>query len=443
MVSFTTLLSSMAAISIVASAETPSAQELMALKAAQESYPKCALACMAKLIPESNCTATDIECLCTNEELTAQTTVCVLGGCTLYEGLQTKNVTMTMCGAPIRDKSMQPLVIGILFGVIALIAFLLRIGAIFVKSGRLPGLDDAMILLAVLLAVPPTVFAWTLVENGLGKDMWTLTMKEIKNVLRYYYFGEIFYFASITSTKISILLFLLRVFPDQTFRRLVYAACGLAFAYGASFIVATALQCWPVEYSWQQIDESWGTGSCNNIHVQGWMSAAMNIVVDLVVLCLPLKHLWQLQMELNKKLMIMFMFSLGIFVTIISIIRLRSLVLFANTSNVTWDYTAPAWWSTLEIHLSIVCACLPSVRQLFVVLFGDKGKTTKNSYGSSKASSKRSGQESSTTETTYSQRPPKHGDEGDFVPLVDYNGNKASDKGSAYSVSVADKKGDV
>lgn len=108
------------------------------------------------------------------------------------------------------------------------------------------------------------------------------------------------------------MFFVLRVFPEKRFRQIVYGVCGLCASYGVSFIFATAFQCSPVEWSWQQVDDNWGSGSCNNIHLQGWMSAILNIVIDLIMLTLPLKSLWGLQMKLRKKLMIMFMFSLGI-----------------------------------------------------------------------------------------------------------------------------------
>lgn len=78
-----------------------------ALAMAQASYPKCTvstihnpsivssyisddvvqLGCLAELIPQSACTLTDINCLCTNVPLNANLTVCVLSSCTTYEGL--------------------------------------------------------------------------------------------------------------------------------------------------------------------------------------------------------------------------------------------------------------------------------------------------------------------------------------------------------------------
>jgi hypothetical protein len=82
--------------------------------------------------------------------------------CTIYEGLQTKNVTMTMCGAPVRDKHLQPLIIGLVGGALAGLAFIMRLCSTFSKSGgRTLGLDDHMATAAVVLSVPPTVFSLT------------------------------------------------------------------------------------------------------------------------------------------------------------------------------------------------------------------------------------------------------------------------------------------
>ena len=111
--------------------------------------------------------------------------------------------------------------------------------------------------------------------------------------------------------KMSLVFFMLRVFPDAQFRRLCYAIMAIVAAYGIAFTTATALQCWPVEYAWQRVDET-HHGKCNNVHLQAWLAAICNIVLDLALLLLPLRSLWGLNMNLKKKLMIMSMFSLGV-----------------------------------------------------------------------------------------------------------------------------------
>ncbi|KAL5335776.1 hypothetical protein BJX70DRAFT_401332 [Aspergillus crustosus] len=84
------------------------------------------------------------------------------------------------------------------------------------------------------------------------------------------------------------------------------------------------------------------------------------------------------------------MFSLGLFVTLVSIIRLESLITFAHTKNLTWDYVQTGYWSTIETHVGLICACLPAIRGLFRRLwppiFGD---TTAHSSSGLKANGER------------------------------------------------------
>ncbi|THY01204.1 hypothetical protein D6D03_05960 [Aureobasidium pullulans] len=312
-----------------------------------------------------------------------------------------------MCGAPVRNQTLKPLLVGVIGGGLALLVFILRMCAGLPVGGRPLGWDDYTICIAVALGTPPTVFSVLLSKNGLGKDMWTLPLPNIENVLFYYYLGEIFYFASLTATKISILAFFLRVFPQQQFRKIIYGVIGICVAYGLSFVLATTFQCNPVPYSWKQLDSTY-QGSCNNIHLQGWMSAICNIIIDLIILILPLKELYALQTSLKKKLMVMVMFSLG-------------------------DYNDAAWWSTVEIHVGIICACLPSVRALFVSLGASSLGTTRaasraTGYGASNnsglGSSSHGGSKNSTLIKEKPIAVPKHGDEEDFIPLVDLGNSK-------------------
>ncbi|KAH9904754.1 CFEM domain-containing protein [Xylariomycetidae sp. FL2044] len=420
-----------------------------ALEVAMASFPPCALQCMAEIVPLSGCATTDIQCLCTNAEMQANITTCVTAGCTSYEGLVTKNVTLyTMCGTPddIRDQTAVPLLVGVIGGAFAYLAFVLRMCSCLPSGGRLMGWDDYTIALTVAFSVPPTVFSVLLSKSGLGKDMWVLPPENIESVLFYYYLGELFYFAALSMNKISLLLFILRVFPDKTFQKIVYVFCAASAGYGISFLVATALQCNPIWYSWRQVDST-VAGTCNNIHLQGWMSAICNIVIDIGIIILPLKNLYALQIQLKKKLMIMFMFSLGIFVTIVSVIRLRSLIVFANTQNPTWDYLDAAWWSTVELHVGIICACLPAMRTLLVsigvrVLGSSKG-TSRTGYGGSKSlgtsgtgrlgvgGGEKSGLSSA----------PRRGDEGDFIPLVDVHKGTSHFSASVTAVDSYDSDG--
>ncbi|KXH35291.1 CFEM domain-containing protein [Colletotrichum salicis] len=356
----------LAAFTSTAQAATSAAE---ALAMAQKLYPECALVCLTKLVPTSGCQLTDTACLCTNEELNANLSVCVLQGCNYEDALKTKNGSATMCGLPVRDDTMKPpLVAGVGFG-LALIVYILRMCSALPGCNRELSWDDWTITACVLLTIPPTVFAFTLSANGLGKDIWTLPLKNVENVLFFYFLGELFYFLAQAMNKVSILLFLHRIFQHNSLGKAIWVTIGFTLAYAAAFFFATLFQCWPINHAWLQL-ESDHLGRCNNIHLQGWLSAAFNIVLDIVILALPLHQLYQLQMPLKKKLMVMVVFSMGILletnrplhsVTLASVIRLRTLVVFANSTNITYDYVDAAYWSTIELYAGIITASLPAV----------------------------------------------------------------------------------
>lgn len=46
-------------------------------------------------------------------------------------------------------------------------------------------------------------------------------------------------------------------------------------------------------------------------------------------------------------------------------LRLKYLVQFAHTDNVTWDYLPIGYWSAVETHVGVMVACLPAIRALF------------------------------------------------------------------------------
>ncbi|KAK9416998.1 hypothetical protein SUNI508_09237 [Seiridium unicorne] len=85
-------------------------------------------------------------------------------------------------------------------------------------------------------------------------------------------------------------------------------------------------------------------------------------------------------MSWKKKVQILLMFMVGFFVTIVSAIRLRSLVEFGTTRNITQDYVEVGYWSTIEVPVGIVCACMPSIRALFEHIFSGGIGTSRNTH---------------------------------------------------------------
>lgn len=80
------------------------------------------------------------------------------------------------------------------------------------------------------------------------------------------------------------------------------------------------------------------------------------------------------------------------------------------------DYVEIGYWSTIECHVGVVCACLPAIRSLlrrvFPTAFGD------STQGNSRGSMSRSAGTGSRLDGKITPKV-KGGDESHFVPLVD------------------------
>jgi hypothetical protein len=129
--------------------------------------------------------------------------------------------------------------------------------------------------------------------------------------LKIFYYTELLYLTSIGITKISVLLFYLRIFPQQSLRRAIYVTIVLCVLYIVTFVLATALQCIPIRIAWEHWDGE-HHGQCIDLNADAWASAAVNIVLDLIVIALPMKQLKNLSMSPRRKIGVMLMFLGGL-----------------------------------------------------------------------------------------------------------------------------------
>ncbi|KND89041.1 hypothetical protein TOPH_06339 [Tolypocladium ophioglossoides CBS 100239] len=350
------------------------------LNSAESKLPKCASSCLGEVIGRTECSATNQTCICTDQTLQQLMTTCLLGSCTIKEALLTKNLTATTCNEPIRDKSPEYVAISNAFGIISALFIVQRFGyKIWAKLDFGP--DDWFTLITVISGVPNTVFnAHGVAPNGMGRDAWTLTYDQITNFGRYFYIMEIVYFAEVALLKLTLLFFYVRIFPSPRVRRLLWGTIVFVCLFGVTFVFAATFQCTPIAYYWVRWDRE-HEGKCLDINAIGWSNAAISIAVDSWMLAIPLWQLTSLRLDWRKKVGVAVMFCTGTFVTVVSILRLRSLVKFgSDTPNPTWDFFDVGIWSTVEINVGIICVCLPSLRLLLVRLFPCLLGTTQRYY---------------------------------------------------------------
>lgn len=118
------------------------------------------------------------------------------------------------------------------------------------------------------------------------------------------------YTVSLTFSKISIMLFYLRIFPDRKFRRWVFAGIAYVVCACISLGIPLLFQCKPVSLAWKGWDKE-HSGKCVNSQAIVLVASGVNITLDIVTIGLPLRQISKLQLRNKDKIPLMMLFGVG------------------------------------------------------------------------------------------------------------------------------------
>jgi hypothetical protein len=165
------------------------------------------------------------------------------------------------------------------------------------------------------------------------------------------------------------------------YRARVSAICGMRNAQDGplltSFVLISLHQiivvifaCDPIEAQWNITIADKTCISFGAVYITG---STPNVVTDLLILLMPVPYVWRLHAPVSQRLILVGMFMLACFVSIVSIMRLTILVgiPFAS-SDVTYNTKKVIVWSIVEINIGLMCACFPSMKQALNILHLDK-----------------------------------------------------------------------
>lgn len=159
-----------------------------------------------------------------------------------------------------------------------------------------------------------------------------------------------------------------------------------------SFIVATIFQCNPIKSNWNKHMHK----TCVNNTIFRWSWAGYNTAMDIWICLMPMPLLARLQLDTIRKIGVIIVFSLGLFVCVTSIIRMQAMEQSTTTHDPTWGSFDALTWSAIEASTGIICACLPflkhPIKQAFPRLFSSFTTSRKTrsrpTYGLSKLESR-------------------------------------------------------
>ncbi|TDZ25400.1 Satratoxin biosynthesis SC1 cluster protein 4 [Colletotrichum orbiculare MAFF 240422] len=325
--------------------------------------PDCALPCIRDIILDVDCVASNETCICEDQSFLRQLETCIATDCTLRDALVTQKNAWTACNFPLHDEFPATRVPRIALSVLLpTVSIVLRVS---VKVARISpwGADDATMIVAYLLTAVLVCFTARWEMYGAGKDLWTLDDNQVTQSFKNFFVLQLIYHCLITLLKASVLFLFLRIFPDRKFRITVWATQVFNLVVGITYALVTIFQCSPVSLAWTFWTGDF-EGHCINIGIPGASQCAVSILLDMWLLVLPATQVWNLNVKRRRKAAFMLMFSLGLFITVVSILRMVSLIEMAKYPlNPTVAMMSSIFWTDLEIFVAVFTTCLPNTLQ--------------------------------------------------------------------------------
>ena len=144
--------------------------------------------------------------------------------------------------------------------------------------------------------------------HGMGRHVNVVSPHDQAMVRKGDYVFSHFYDCALVFVKLGILAFYHRVFVVPLFRKIVLATAAFVIAWGIGITVTLALACRPIEAFWDATVK----GDCLNLVHFTYFTNITNMITDVWIFLMPVPVIWHLQLQTKKKLLLCFIFSVGI-----------------------------------------------------------------------------------------------------------------------------------
>ncbi|ROV95674.1 hypothetical protein VMCG_07572 [Cytospora schulzeri] len=269
------------------------------------------------------------------------------------------------------DTGLQPLAIGISIAApcVAFLFVLLRLYSRYFIT-RNVGWDDALIVVPMVLSIAQ---AYTTVMgiklNYVGYHAKDIPVGQYDPVLgaKYNYATQLLYNPILALVKNGMLLFFLRVGGSiDHLRWFIISLIIFNTALMVAIFLTDMLQCIPIEKTFYANIE----GTCIETVSFFIATSALTILTDILVMIIPTWITWNLQLKLKKKLAVIFLLSMGLVVTGISVYRMYYLIIaYYGTPNPDASYGVGGTASSIEVNLAIAAACGPFLKPIIIGFF--------------------------------------------------------------------------
>ncbi|KAI1335307.1 hypothetical protein F5Y15DRAFT_419973 [Xylariaceae sp. FL0016] len=218
------------------------------------------------------------------------------------------------------------------------------------------GWDNILILVALLCAIAVSVSASESVAHGLGRHIDTIGVGDIRSYYRANLATDLLSFLVFVLCKLSLVVLLGHITPSSTIRLMLLWFTVFLILWGLSGVFSLSFQCGA------RVPMRFFDSMCVNEKALYFTHGIINILTDLFILALPAFILWKVHMRNEQRFTVLSLFWTRIAVCVAVGIELGTMEPYFHSEDPTWDYLNPSLWNQITTHLSIITACIPSIK---------------------------------------------------------------------------------
>ncbi|KAK1834418.1 hypothetical protein QBC39DRAFT_26557 [Podospora conica] len=274
------------------------------------------------------------------------------------------------------DDNGPPMVITMVVCTAASFVFMsLRFFCKHLMSTRLAS-DDAVLVLAWLLALVYVAISIKCTEYGLGKRMAEMDLTLLPQLLYLIPIGQFFAVCSIAASKSSFILTLLRLITMPWQKWSLWFMLATINGSMLSIAIAQFFQC-----------AAPGQTNCvpgDRIIGLGVFAAAYSAILDLVLTAFPTVIIWKLQMIKREKIGIILSMSLGVIAGVVGLYKSSTIPYVSRDADFIYRTPIVLIWVIAEVTATILAASIPFFRPLVRKVSQyqkSSGKESSNSFG--------------------------------------------------------------
>ncbi|KAI0179385.1 hypothetical protein GGR52DRAFT_303988 [Hypoxylon sp. FL1284] len=216
--------------------------------------------------------------------------------------------------------------------------------------------DDGFIVVSLILCIGQTIATSIGVANGLGRHRDTLSSGNIVVFQKSYYAANVLFVASLAFSKLAVIFFIRVISPIDLHRTLTWILTAATLAWSFSSIPMLLFQC-DTPRVWDAF-----TNKCIDQQAIWNYVNAVSIIIDICLIWLPFVVVWNLQTQLQRKLVVTSCFATRLLTIAATGWQVKEAQGITNHQDATFTYWQLAVAVSLVQSLGIMTACTPYLK---------------------------------------------------------------------------------